>query len=250
MTPDPKQPERDYFARIGPAGIAHSLAKPFVDDNCAQYLAVMTALFSLLPPPPARLVEFGCGTGWLALALGQRGYDVLGADISPDAVEHAKLARDARGLGNVDFQTADYETFDGGGAYDAAIFHDSLHHAEDERAALASAWRALKPDGCVITFEPGTGHHESDSSQHAIAEFGVHEKDMPPKHIIALARAIGFRRHLVLPHPHNLNRALYRRSYHAAVDNGELRGRRWLSRLRAVRRLFSTAEHGLVVLWK
>ena len=48
MTADPKQGEREYFARIGAAGIAHSLAKPYADDNCAQYLAVMTALFGLL----------------------------------------------------------------------------------------------------------------------------------------------------------------------------------------------------------
>lgn len=247
---DPKRGEREYFAKIGPEGIAHSLAKPYADDNCAQYLAVMTALFGLLPPPPARLLEFGCGTGWLSLALGQRGYRVLGTDISPDAVRHALGARDARSLPEVDFRMADYETFDGGGAFDAAIFHDSLHHAEDERAALASAYRALKPGGFVLTFEPGAGHHESSTAQHAIREFGVHEKSMPPHHIITLGRTVGFRHHLVLPHPHDLNRALYRRAYHGAADRGELRSRRLLSLFRALHRLFSTRDHGLVVLWK
>lgn len=250
MTADPKQGEREYFARIGAAGIAHSLAKPYADDNCAQYLAVMTALFGLLPPPPARVIEFGCGTGWLSFALGQRGYSVLGVDISPDAVAAARGARDARGLAQVDFQTADYETFDAGGAFDAAVFHDALHHAEDEAAALASAFRALRPGGCVVAIEPGEGHHATSTSRHAVAEYGVHEKDMPPPHIVALARAAGFRRHLVLPHPHDLNRTLYRRSYHLAADDGELRGRRWLSRWRALRRLFATRRSGLVVLWK
>jgi SAM-dependent methyltransferase len=210
----------------------------------------MTALFGLLPPPPARVIEFGCGTGWLAFALGQRGYRVLGVDISPDAVQAARGERDARGLGDVDFQQADYESFDGGGAFDAAVFHDALHHAEDEAAALASAYRALRPEGCVIAIEPGEGHHATSTSRRAVAEFGVHEKDMPPPRIVALGRAAGFRRHLVLPHPHDLNRTLYRRAYHAAGAAGDLRGRRWLSGWRALWQLLGPRRSGLVVLWK
>lgn len=250
VQPDPKQGERDYFARIGPAGIAHSLGKPFSDDHCAQYLAGMTALFSLLAPPPGRIVEFGCGTGWLSLALAQRGYAVLGVDISEDAVTHARAARDARGLPHADFVASDYESFVATVPFDYAIFHDSLHHAEDEKAALACAWRALVPDGATITLEPGVGHHDAAGSQHAIREYGVHEKDMPPRHIIRLAREVGFRRWLALPHPHNLNRSLYRRGYHQAVSSRELLSRRLLGTVRALRRMFGTRDQGLVVLWK
>src|SRR5512140_2901246 len=99
MPSDPKQGERDYYAQLGPAGLAHSLGKPFSDDCCPQYLAALTALFSLMAPPPRRIVEFGCGTGWLALFLAQRGYTVLGVDISADAIRHAREAARARGLG-------------------------------------------------------------------------------------------------------------------------------------------------------
>jgi SAM-dependent methyltransferase len=238
--PDPKQGERDYYARLGPEGVAHSLGKPFSDDHCGQYLAVMTALFSLLPPPPRRIVEFGCGTG----------YQVLGVDIAADAVAHALAARDARGLTGADFATGDYESFAGAADFDCAVFHDALHHAEDERAALQCAWRALKPGGCVIAIEPGRGHHRSGTSQRAIREFGVHEKDMPPHHIVALARAVGFRRHLVLPGPHDLNRSFYRRAYHKAPAGLELFSLRLLSSLRAIRRILARRHQGLVLLWK
>ena len=250
MQPDPKQGERDYFARIGPAGIAHSIGKPFSDDNCAQYLAVMTAVFGLLAPPPRRIVEFGCGAGWLSLCLAQRGYEVLGVDISEDAIAHARATRDARGLTRADFIAADYESFATTTPFDYAIFHDALHHAEDERAALACAWRALASGGAAITVEPGTGHHNSVTSQRAIREFGVHEKDMPPRHIVRLAREVGFRRWLVLPHPHDLNRAFYRRAYHEAATPLDLAARRVLSLLRALRRMFGTRHQGLVILWK
>lgn len=250
MSPDPKQGERDYYAQLGPEGIAHSLGKPFTDDCCAQYLASLTALFSLMAPPPARVVEFGCGTGWLALYLAQRGYEVLGVDIAEDAVRHARAAAQARGLATAEFVAADYETFAGGGRFDYAIFHDSLHHAESELAALRCAHAALKPQGCVITLEPGSGHGEAPSSQAAVARYGVHEKSMPPAHIIATGRRAGFTRHLVLPHPYTHHRLVYRRAYHGAPAAGRLSGLWLLSLLRSLRLLLGRKDPGLVLLWK
>jgi hypothetical protein len=43
--------------------------------------------------------------------------------------------------------------------------------------------------------EPGTGHAAAAPSVEARQRWGVTEKDMPPKTIIALARSIGFRDH-------------------------------------------------------
>jgi SAM-dependent methyltransferase len=251
MPSDPKQGERDYYAQVGPEGIEHSLGKPFTDDYCPQYLAVMTALFSLMAPPPRRIVEFGCGTGWLSLFFAQRGYEVLGIDISEDAVRHARAAAQARRLTTVEFSACDYESFAGQARFDYAIFHDALHHAESELAALRCAHAALAPGGCVITLEPGSGHSETESSRQAVAKYQVHEKNMPPAHIIQVARQAGFTRHLTLPHPHQINRLIYRRAYHQAPSQGDLTGRRLLGVLRSVRQLLSPrTDPGLVMLWK
>ena len=251
MSPDPKQGERDYYAQLGAEGLQHSLAKPFSDDCCPQYLAAMTAIFSLLAPPPARVVEFGCGTGWLSLSLGQRGYEVLGVDIADDAVKVAREAARARQLPTVEFVASDYESFPGNARFDYAIFHDALHHAESELAALRCAYAALAPGGCLITLEPGSAHADAASSREAVSRFGVHEKSMPPSHIIAVARQAGFTRHLVLPHPHQHNRLIYRRAYHRATTPRELAGRRFLSVLRSLKQLLRWRQDpGLVVLWK
>jgi len=247
---DPKQGERDYYTKIGAAGLAHSIRKPFSDEDCAKYLAAMTAIFALLPPPPARVVEFGCGTGWLSLYLAERGYEVLGVDISADAVAQANIVRDSRNLANAKFLAADYESFSGQESFDCAVFHDALHHAEDERAALQCCWNALKPNGIVITIEPGVGHSKTHTSLNAIKRFGVHEKDMPPKHIIALAQQIGFRRSLVLPNPHDLNRSFYRNAYLKTTSSYELFTRWLLGVLRALRRICTKRNTGLVLLWK
>lgn len=251
MAIDPKQGERDYYAQIGPAGIEHSLGKPFTDDYCSQYLAVMTALFSLMAPPPRRVVEFGCGTGWLSCYLAQRGYAVLGVDISEDAIGHARAAGQARAIAGIEFVASDYENFHGRTGFDYAIFHDALHHAESELAALRCAYAALAPGGCVIALEPGSGHNDSESSRRAVAKYGVHEKSMPPAHMIKVARQAGFTRHLTLPHPYQLNRLVYRRGYHRAGTRIQLIELWFLSLFRSLRNLLRLRhDPGLLVLWK
>jgi SAM-dependent methyltransferase len=247
---DPKQGEREYFERIGEAGRNHAMRKPFSDENCVQYLTNVSVFLSLMRPPPARIVEFGCGTGWLSLIFAERGYDVIGVDISPDAIALAERLRVARQLPNAAFRTADYEEVQIDPPANYVIFHDALHHAESEDAALSAAYAALAPGGMVICIEPGDGHSRSPSSIRAVQEFGVHEKDMPPRKIIRHAYAAGFRRHLVLPWANDHMRFLYRTGYAKATSSGDLRGRRFLGVLRAIRNLFFTRAQGVVLLWK
>lgn len=251
MSSDPKRGERDYYLRIGREGIEHSLGKPFSDDQCGQHLAAMSAFFSLMQPPPRRIVEFGCGTGWLSLSFAKRGYQVLGVDIAEEAVGHARAAAKSAGLANVEFLAADYESFAGSNGFDYAIFHDALHHAESELAALGCAHAALVPGGCLIALEPGSGHSAAASSREAVARYAVHEKDVPPASIVALGRRVGFQRHLVLPHPWQLHRRFYRRAYHRAARQSEATGLGWLSRLRSIFQLSRPRfDPGLVLLWK
>lgn len=251
MSHDPKQGEREYYARLGPEGIKHSLAKPFSDEKCGYLMAELMAIFSLLPPPPQRVIEFGCGTGWLSLALAQRGDEVTGVDISPDAIRVAREASAARNLPQVRFVEADYETFATTEQQDFAVFHDALHHAESEEAALRCAHAALRDDGCVIVLEPGTGHSRAPGSIAAAEKYQVHEKDMPPAHVVRLARSVGFRRHLVLPHPHRVNRYLFHSTYQQDRSQADATRRRRLSVLRTLWTLARPrVEPGMVLLWK
>lgn len=249
MAADPKQGEREYFARIGPAGVRHATLKPFSEANCAANLAHLDALFHFLAPPPARLIEFGCGTGWLSLFLAARGYDVTGVDISPDAIAAARQQAEARGV-HVSFSVGDYEEPPPAQDCDYALFFDALHHAEDEALAVRRAWEALRPGGALIAFETREGHSATPESRRAVAEFGVHEKELSVTRIAELGRAAGFRRHLILPRAHEMMRSLYRPSYAAATGPVDLRVRVFLSKLRVIRRLFRRADEHFIVLWK
>ncbi len=248
---DPKAGERAYYVNIGPEGLKHAAGKPFSDPRCGIYLLDIGALLQLLEPPPRRVLDLGCGTGWTSRFLGKVGYEVTGLDISPEAVETARRLAEAEQLTAVQFLLGDYESFAAAGDYDYVLFYDALHHAEDERTAIATAWRALKPSGAMICFEPGSGHSRSKSSRRAIEEFGVHEKDMPPRKIAQLGRQAGFKRWLFLPSPHDVSRGFYGRDFRRASNRWQLFGEKAWGIYRTITRLFNNGSRGgVTVMWK
>ncbi len=192
--------EINYLKNIPAEAVVSAVEKPFSEPHRARYLGEMAAVFALLPPPPARLLDLGCGTGWTSIFFARSGYDVVGVDICSDMVFHADRMRLKAGLDNLDFVVADYEGLAFADEFDGAVFYDSLHHAVDEASALRAAWRALKPGGVCVTSEPGEGHHEAPAAVDAVERYGVTEKDMPPVKIIGLGKQVGFRRFVVYPH--------------------------------------------------
>jgi SAM-dependent methyltransferase len=207
----PKQGEIDYLKNIGAEGIHHAVNKPFSDAFCGGYLMEIGAIMTLLPQPPARLLDLGCGTGWTSCFWAKRGYQVIGQDIATDMIYHAKQNRDREQLANLDFVNCDYESMNFQAEFDCAVFFDCLHHAVDEVSALASVYQALKPGGICITSEPGEGHAQHPTSIHAMQSLGVTERDMPPWLIRRAAKQVGFRQVSIYPHTHHLSFLSYRR---------------------------------------
>ncbi|MHC4597621.1 MAG: class I SAM-dependent methyltransferase [Planctomycetota bacterium] len=195
-----KQNERDYLKRIGEEGIRHAENKPFADDFCGEYLIDFGAAMLWMPPPPAKILDLGCGSGWTSRFLARRGYEVLGVDISEDMVRLARRCAGDAAHPNLHFDVEDYEALSHHEAFDVALFFDSLHHAEDEGMALSAAYRALKPGGLCIAVEPGKGHAGSPPSREAIERYGVTEKDMPPARVSRMGRRAGFWDIRTFPH--------------------------------------------------
>ncbi|TML02351.1 MAG: class I SAM-dependent methyltransferase [Actinobacteria bacterium] len=95
--------------------------------------------------PTAKLLDVGCGTGWLAEHFG----DYTGIDGSPDAVAAAQAKGRTIVQGDVDeplpFEDA---TFDG------VVLKDLLEHVADPVAVVREAHRVLKPGGRVFASSP------------------------------------------------------------------------------------------------
>ncbi|MCK2244174.1 MULTISPECIES: bifunctional 2-polyprenyl-6-hydroxyphenol methylase/3-demethylubiquinol 3-O-methyltransferase UbiG [unclassified Crossiella] len=98
----------------------------------------------LLPAPPARILEAGCGSGALAAALIELGYQVTGVDRSADV---AAAARE-RGITVIEADVNEVS-----GEYDVVLFTRSLHHAEDLDGTLTHAATLLAPGGLIVLEE-------------------------------------------------------------------------------------------------
>jgi SAM-dependent methyltransferase len=186
----PKFGEINYLKSAGTDGVEHVRNKPFSDAACGRYLGDLGLVMGLLPPPPARILDLGVGSGWTSIFLARRGYEVVGRDICPDMIALAEQNCSQINIDNASFEVGDYESMLYRNEFDAVLFYDALHHAEDERAALKAAYAALRPGGICLTVEPGEGH--AAVSTEAVKTFGVTEKDMPPHHIIAIGQSLGF----------------------------------------------------------
>lgn len=197
----PKVGEINYLNLLGPAGIEHAFNKPFSDQECSRYLMDLGAIIGLLPPPPARILDCGVGTGWTSVFLAKRGYEVVGQDIAQDMIDLAMKNKERYQVSNLSFVVSDYENLNFQSEFDGAVFYDSLHHAEDERTAIKSICRALKPNGVCVTMEPGETHSQQPNSIEAMRLFGVTEKDMPPHLIIDAGKAAGFNEFEVFKRP-------------------------------------------------
>lgn len=226
-----KAAEQAYLENTGEGGRAHSLFKPFSDPHCGVNLASMGIMMTLLPPPPCRLLDLGCGGGWTSVFFALRGYRVTGQDIAASMIDLAHENRARHGLApeQLDFICGDYESQVGDEQYDCAVFFDSLHHADDEALAIRSAYAALKPGGVLLTHEPGEGHSTSPHSIAAMEQYGVNERDMPPSLIVQRGMEAGFSSFRVLPMPHEILEIFYgerKKSSH------------WFTRHRRRRRMF------------
>jgi SAM-dependent methyltransferase len=205
-----KPGEVTYFSQIGDDGRAHARNKPFSDPECPEMLCNAAFFLGMLPPPPARILECGCGTAWLSYFLAKRGYQCVGQDISQEALDLAKEFPVFQSGEPVHFECADFENMGEANQYDAVIFNGSLHHAEDEQAAIDSAYRVLKKGGVFLSIEPGVGHEKR--SRKVIELYNVGDRDMPPKLQLKCGRKSGFSEFKVYIHPSQLFKIFFERT--------------------------------------
>ncbi|MBO0905399.1 magnesium protoporphyrin IX methyltransferase [Jiella sonneratiae] len=116
-------------------------------------------LLSLLPADlrGARVLDAGCGTGAMAIALAQRGASVVAVDLSPTLVSHASdLAEKGGVAGAIRFEAGDMlaPVY---GRFDHVVLMDSLIHYEAADAAAALARLAARVSGSIaFTLAPKT----------------------------------------------------------------------------------------------
>lgn len=112
---------------------------------------------AVLDQAPARVLDAGCGEGWLARALSSHGVEVVGYDGS------AELIAEARQKGGGAFHHLSYEEFAGDparwGGFDVVVSNFALL-GEALQPLLTAHTRSLTPGGQLViqTVHPVTAH--------------------------------------------------------------------------------------------
>jgi 2-polyprenyl-3-methyl-5-hydroxy-6-metoxy-1,4-benzoquinol methylase len=124
-----------------------------------SWAAVLDPVLKLAAPypAPARVLDLGCGNGYLAGQLLQRGYSVVGVDLSKTGIDicrrtypHARfevLAADADVLQNLRENP-----------FDLVISTETIEHLYDPKSFLKGAYAALRPGGRFICSTPYHGY--------------------------------------------------------------------------------------------
>jgi SAM-dependent methyltransferase len=105
-----------------------------------------------------KVLDVGCGPGFYAEALADRGASVSAFDASPDLVRRARVRVGAR----ADVRVWDLEqplTWLADGHFDVALMALVIHHIDDRVRALSEIHRVLRPGGRLVL---STTHPTSD----------------------------------------------------------------------------------------
>lgn len=124
--------------------------------DAGELSAWSATLARLLPPPPARVLDCGAGTGFLSLLAARQGHKVTALDLSAGMLARLASHADAEGLG-VDIVEGRADS-PPPGPFDAVMERHLLWTLPDPAGALR-AWRRAAPMGRLLVFEGrfGTG---------------------------------------------------------------------------------------------
>ena len=121
---------------------------------------------------PRRIVDLGCGTGWLSYRLAQKGYEVYAIDVVMSELIGLRAAgvyiragvRFVLIQGELEFPPLADQSVD------AVICNASLHYAHNPQTAFEGIRRILRPGGPFIVMNSPV-HNDALSARRSEAEF-------------------------------------------------------------------------------
>lgn len=214
---DYKRAAVEYLGKLSDERSHHLRTKPFynlankpakykgegMDEDTHRHLCDFANLaVTLALPPGAKILDVGCGSGWLSEYFARLGYEVQGIDISPDliAMSRDRTARVPFGVDHetplrCDFAVHDIELGPLDEKFDAIICYDSLHHFSDERSVMRNLAAMLNAGGLLFILEgqkPVNDSIPAEELRDVMREFGTLESPFSSDYLRTLISDNGF----------------------------------------------------------
>ena len=141
---------RAYYDRIAPRLVAVESRNWHLQSRMALNLETIDRYGT----PGGRVLDVGCGTGFLLENLAGRGYSGVGIDLSPESVALAQERLERLGVADrlEAIVGSAYEPPEG--PFDLIALTDVLEHLEDPRACLRALREVMAPGGLLVISTP------------------------------------------------------------------------------------------------
>ncbi len=123
--------------------------QPIADEASYQKKLEVTQTYFR---PDSEVLEFGCGTGSTAIVHAPKVKHIRATDVSSKMLKIARGKAETQGIENITFEQVTIEDLEvPDGSVDMVMAHSILHLLEDKEAAIAKAFKMLKPGGVFVT---------------------------------------------------------------------------------------------------
>ena len=145
---------RQFFDAVASGWTARYARDAAVAARLARFRDAVQARLA----PPARILDFGCGSGDIAMNLADAGFTVTGFDLSAQMIEEARSAdAQQRVTWMTRSASGDALPFDDT-SFDAVITSSVLEYVPALDATLREFVRILRPGGWLIATVPDVRH--------------------------------------------------------------------------------------------
>lgn len=151
VSPQPVAEELPAFYEglhpAGDDGVIRPMSLGWVEKHICRLLRRWTTC-------EGRLLEVGCGGGWLLAGMAQLGFEVTGLELDQAAAQHARAQVPGADIRCISLEEAGFEE----GSFHAIAAIAVLEHLKNPRQALRSARALLKPGGLLLIQVPYIQH--------------------------------------------------------------------------------------------
>lgn len=138
----------------------HSGSKPYYklpDEKNYTYGQIFKFLNEItvkIQRPKLSILDLGCGVGPISFFLAQKGHEVVGVDISQNAIKICKEIKRTFKLKNVKFVAGDISEIKFKHKFDLVVMSELIEHIKDDYGLIKNIYNNVNKGGFILVTTP------------------------------------------------------------------------------------------------